>query len=78
MGGTPIHIAEMASLLTYRQNENEVTVIIHLARLYVKQGKQYRVITPYDAQRTLIEKQLELAGLPWEDKCFNVDSFQGK
>ena len=53
-------------------------MIIYLARLYVKQGKQYRVITPYDAQRTLIEKQLELAGLPWEDKCFNVDSFQGE
>jgi len=68
----------LAILFTFRQNENEATVIIYLARLYVKQGKQYRVITPYDAQRTLIEKQLELAGLPWEDKCFNVDSFQGE
>ncbi|OAX31191.1 hypothetical protein K503DRAFT_670403, partial [Rhizopogon vinicolor AM-OR11-026] len=58
-------------------NESEITVIIHLARLYYKQGRQYRVITPYDAQRTAIERQLELAGLPWEDKCFNVDSFQG-
>ena len=78
MGGTPLRVAVLAILLTCRQNENEATVIIHLARLYVKQGKQYRVITPYDAQRTLIEKQLKLAGLPWEDKCFNVDSFQGK
>jgi len=68
----------LAILLTYRQNESEAAVIIHLARLYAEQGKQYRVITPYDAQRTLIEKQLKLAKLPWEDKCFNVDSFQGK
>jgi len=44
----PLRIAVLAILLTYRQNENEATVIIHLARLYVKQGKQYRVITPYD------------------------------
>ncbi|OAX42503.1 hypothetical protein K503DRAFT_348026 [Rhizopogon vinicolor AM-OR11-026] len=58
-------------------NESEITVIIHLARLYHKYGRQYRVITPYDAQRSAIERQLELAGLPWEDKCFNVDSFQG-
>jgi hypothetical protein len=60
------------------QNEPEITVVVHLARLYYGQGKEYRVITPYDAQRSAIEKQLELAKIPWEDKCFNVDSFQGK
>ncbi|KAG1747231.1 P-loop containing nucleoside triphosphate hydrolase protein [Suillus paluster] len=59
-------------------NSQEIAVIIHLARIYVKQGKQYRILTPYDAQRTEIEKQLKLAELPWADKCFNVDSFQGK
>ena len=55
-------------------------MIIHLARLYFRQGKQYRVITPYDAQRSAIERQLELVKpkIPWEDKCFNVDSFQGR
>jgi hypothetical protein len=53
-------------------------MIIHLARLYFWHGKEYRIITPYDAQRGAIEKQLELANLPWEDKCFNVDSFQGE
>jgi hypothetical protein len=66
-----------ASPLLYK-NEPEISVTIHLARLYHKQGKQYKVITPYDAQRSAIEKQLELAKIPWEDKCFNVDSFQGK
>jgi regulator of nonsense transcripts 1 len=53
-------------------------VVIHLARIYHRQGKQFRIITPYDGQRSAIERQLELAQLPWEDKCFNVDSFQGK
>ncbi|OAX31364.1 hypothetical protein K503DRAFT_870658 [Rhizopogon vinicolor AM-OR11-026] len=59
------------------ENEEEIQVIIHLARLYFKLGRQYKVLTPYDAQSVAIEKQLELEDLPWEDKCFNVDSFQG-
>lgn len=58
-------------------NQQEISVIIHLARIYNTQGKQYRILTPYDGQRSTIEHQLELAKLPWEDKCFNVDSFQG-
>ncbi|KAG2367897.1 AAA domain-containing protein [Suillus spraguei] len=36
-----------------------------------------RIITPYDAQRSLIEEGLKHSELDWEDKCFNVDSFQG-
>ncbi|KAG2128077.1 AAA domain-containing protein [Suillus cothurnatus] len=40
-------------------------------------NKQFRIITPYDAQRSLIEDKLKLQDLKWEDKCFNVDSFQG-
>ncbi|KAG2051633.1 hypothetical protein BDR06DRAFT_983427 [Suillus hirtellus] len=59
-------------------NQQEISVIIHLARIYNAQGKQYRILTPYDGQRSTIEHQLELAKLPWEDKCFNVDSFQGQ
>lgn len=35
------------------------------------------VITPYDGQRSLIERLLQQARLEWEDRCFNVDSFQG-
>ncbi|KAG2110823.1 P-loop containing nucleoside triphosphate hydrolase protein [Suillus discolor] len=54
-------------------NQQEISVIIHLARIYNTQGKQYRIITPYDGQRSTIEHQLELAKLPWEDKCFNED-----
>ncbi|KAG2074290.1 hypothetical protein BDR04DRAFT_1071679, partial [Suillus decipiens] len=57
-------------------NQQEILMVIHLARIYHKQGKQFRIITPYDGQRSAIEKQLEAAKLPWEDKCFNVDSFQ--
>ncbi|OAX42497.1 hypothetical protein K503DRAFT_733553 [Rhizopogon vinicolor AM-OR11-026] len=40
-------------------------------------GKHFRIITPYDAQRSLIEEGLKNNQLEWEDKCFNVDSFQG-
>ncbi|KAH7922888.1 hypothetical protein BV22DRAFT_625754 [Leucogyrophana mollusca] len=58
-------------------NHQEVTVVVHIARLYHAEGKSYRIVTPYDAQRSLIEKELQSAKLPWEDKCFNVDSFQG-
>ncbi|KAG2074289.1 hypothetical protein BDR04DRAFT_1008715 [Suillus decipiens] len=59
-------------------NPQELSVVIHLARIYHGQGKQFKIITPYDGQRSVIEKQLESEKLPWEDKCFNVDSFQGK
>jgi superfamily I DNA and/or RNA helicase len=40
-------------------------------------NKRFRIITPYDAQRSMIEEYLKHNELDWEDKCFNVDSFQG-
>ncbi|KAK7681802.1 hypothetical protein QCA50_015149 [Cerrena zonata] len=58
-------------------NKEEVQAVIHIARKYQKEGKDYRIITPYDAQRNAIEKSLKSANMNWEDKCFNVDSFQG-
>ncbi|KAG0706772.1 AAA domain-containing protein, partial [Suillus ampliporus] len=39
--------------------------------------KRFRIITPYDAQRSMVEEGLKAHELEWEDKCFNVDSFQG-
>ena len=48
-----------------------------LARKYERNGKNFRIITPYDAQRGAIEAALKHAELPWEDTVFNVDSFQG-
>ncbi|KAF9525642.1 AAA domain-containing protein, partial [Crepidotus variabilis] len=39
--------------------------------------KSYRIITPYEGQRSLIENAMKKADLQWGDKCFNVDSFQG-
>jgi superfamily I DNA and/or RNA helicase len=38
----------------------------------------FRVITPYEGQRSRIETQLKSAGLPYQDRVFNVDSFQGE
>ncbi|KAK7690912.1 hypothetical protein QCA50_006015 [Cerrena zonata] len=58
-------------------NTEEVQAVIHIARKYAAAGKSYRIITPYDAQRSTIERSLKEASIPWEDKCFNVDSFQG-
>ncbi|KAK0445644.1 P-loop containing nucleoside triphosphate hydrolase protein [Desarmillaria tabescens] len=56
-------------------NEAEVHTIAHLVQLYYK-NHDFCVITPYDAQRAAIEKELKGQGLPWE-RVFNVDSFQG-
>ncbi len=39
----------------------------------------YKIITPYDGQRNKILNDMKNTdGLIWEDKCFNVDSFQGQ
>lgn len=50
--------------------------MVHLARMFQEADKSFRIITPYDAQRTRIEASLKAEGLKWEDKVFNVDSFQ--
>ena len=48
-----------------------------MAAVLQKNEDSYKIITPYDAQRTLIENRLKSAHLVWQNKCFNVDSFQG-
>ncbi|KAJ3865591.1 P-loop containing nucleoside triphosphate hydrolase protein [Lentinula novae-zelandiae] len=58
-----------------RQNLGEISVIVNLIKNYYRK-KDFCVITPYDAQRAAIEKQLKQENIPWE-KVFNVDSFQG-
>lgn len=60
------------------QNEPQAQVALALARKMEKLGLSYHIITPYDAQRCLIESQLKEGDLKWEDKVFNVDSFQGE
>jgi superfamily I DNA and/or RNA helicase len=53
---------------------------LEIARLL--RGKEFKIITPYNGQTTLIDKKLkEAQDLPKEereDKCNNVDSFQGE
>ena len=39
--------------------------------------KKYKIITPYEAQKNHLQNTLKAAGMRWENKCFNVDSFQG-
>ncbi|XP_006459086.1 hypothetical protein AGABI2DRAFT_53060, partial [Agaricus bisporus var. bisporus H97] len=58
-------------------NEQQAQVVLALARKMEILGLSYHIITPYDAQRSYIETQLKGNKLKWEDKVFNVDSFQG-
>ena len=48
-----------------------------MAQRYDREGKKFKIITPYDAQRNAIENALKTAHLTWMDTVFNVDSFQG-
>jgi len=58
-------------------NEGEITAAVHIAKRYLQEGKNFKIITPYDAQRNAIENALRTAGVAWENTVFNVDSFQG-
>jgi superfamily I DNA and/or RNA helicase len=61
----------------HSQNRHEVDVVLEVAKRLNSQGKSFRIITPYDPQRSLLENALKQEKLPWEDKCFNIDAFQG-
>lgn len=50
-------------------------MIVNIVKNYYNK-KDFCIITPYDAQRAEIARQLKAQGLQW-DKVFNVDSFQG-
>ncbi|KAK0193834.1 P-loop containing nucleoside triphosphate hydrolase protein [Armillaria mellea] len=55
----------------------EIHAVVKIANILQGRGKSFKVITPYDAQRSAIENALKEAKLTWNDKCYNVDSFQG-
>ncbi|KAF6742050.1 AAA domain-containing protein [Ephemerocybe angulata] len=59
------------------QNYREAAMVISLSRLMKQLGWSFRIITPYDPQRSFIENELKREKLPHDDKVFNVDSFQG-
>ncbi|KAG5653154.1 hypothetical protein H0H81_002065 [Sphagnurus paluster] len=56
-------------------NDGEIHTMVNLVKNYYKHT-DFCIITPYDAQRSAIERQLKAQNLPW-DRVFNVDSFQG-
>jgi regulator of nonsense transcripts 1 len=66
----------MCSVEDVPQNPEEIQTICHLVRRYAQSGRKFCVITPYDAQRAAIERQLEAEDLP-HNAVYNVDSFQG-
>ncbi|KIY67258.1 hypothetical protein CYLTODRAFT_490757 [Cylindrobasidium torrendii FP15055 ss-10] len=59
------------------ENNAEAEIAIQLAALFQQAGHHHRIITPYAGQTELIENLLKERDLEWDDKCFNVDSFQG-
>jgi regulator of nonsense transcripts 1 len=73
----PFASLEKDILHVFDQNEQQAQVVLALARKMENLKLSYRIITPYDAQRSFIESQLKGNNLKWEDKVFNVDSFQG-
>ncbi len=74
------HIDSLADLFFHLQNPAEADVCLEIAKLL--RGKEFKIITPYNGQTTMIAKKLkEVEDLPKEereDKCNNVDSFQGE
>ncbi|KAF7374797.1 AAA-12 domain-containing protein [Mycena sanguinolenta] len=58
-------------------NKLESEAVLKLAQHLQDHGKNYKIITPYDAQRVLVEDKMKETGLQWEEKVYNVDSFQG-
>ena len=60
------------------QNIPEQDIVVEIAQILQDLDKKYKIITPYAAQTSGIEKKMQDDGLNWEDTCFNVDAFQGK
>lgn len=63
---------------TSRINRKEVEAVTLIAEYLENKQTHYKIVTPYEAQRNALERALEEKGLDWHDKCFNVDTFQGK
>jgi hypothetical protein len=68
----------LAALTVTCQNDAELDAILQIARRFQEEGRSYRIITPYEAQRTAIENEMNVRDLIAKDKVFAVDSFQGK
>ncbi|KAI5989396.1 AAA domain-containing protein [Pisolithus orientalis] len=58
-------------------NPSEAQVVVQIAAAYQAKALNCRIVTPSDAQRSLIERELQAANVRHEDKVFNIDSFQG-
>jgi hypothetical protein len=57
----------------------ERDAVVRLAQILQDKEKNYKIITPYEGQRSIIENTMKsIPELNWENKCFNVDSFQGE
>ena len=59
------------------QNLEEIESVVSIAEKLTLQKKRFKIITPYDVQRNGIQNALKEKQMVSEDKCFNIDSFQG-
>ena len=66
---------------TSTYNPLEARLIAQIATCYEREGLEWIVIVPYKAQAqcviTLLQKHVEMHGIPLEDRVATVDSFQG-
>ncbi|KAH9925859.1 P-loop containing nucleoside triphosphate hydrolase protein, partial [Epithele typhae] len=69
-----VHKGEEAFEGSSWQNVEEVYTIVNLVKHYYS-AREFCIITPYDAQRSLIVARLKAENLPWQH-VYNVDSFQ--
>ncbi|CAK5269394.1 unnamed protein product [Mycena citricolor] len=53
-------------------NEKECAVVLQLSQHLQNHNKNFKIITPYDAQRELIQEALRSAGLHWEEKNISL------
>ncbi|PWN49755.1 hypothetical protein IE53DRAFT_317083 [Violaceomyces palustris] len=59
------------------RNHREADFVTKLVKKFYKE-KKFSILTPYDAQRSLIEEKLRKENLPSLDAVFNIDTFQGR
>ncbi|TFK87476.1 hypothetical protein K466DRAFT_490831 [Polyporus arcularius HHB13444] len=71
------HDSQEKQFGTSWHNPTERLAVLKIAEKLQVEGEDYCIITPYDAQRSALEKEMRESGLDWKDKVFNVDSFQG-
>ncbi|EJD41096.1 hypothetical protein AURDEDRAFT_138789 [Auricularia subglabra TFB-10046 SS5] len=73
---TSLHVVP-ASLSTFILVQKPESAGLSIQNQLETGKRDFRIITPYDAQRKVLEDKLKATDVRWEDTVFCVDSFQG-